>query len=136
MDGWKAAQVCPVMALGISSAVLPTAILAATLAIGYPVALEARAELLETRGFTSMTLSSPVLGFTANCMFAPPSIPSALMILIVALLSSWWSLSLKVWAGAMTMLSPVCTPIGSRFSMLQTMMQLSLESRITSYSNS
>src|SRR3972149_5294105 len=32
------------------------------------------------------------------------------------------------------MLSPVWTPIGSRFSMLQTVMQLSAASRITSYS--
>ena len=32
------------------------------------------------------------------------------------------------------MLSPVCTPIGSRFSMLHTVMQLSALSRITSYS--
>ncbi len=34
------------------------------------------------------------------------------------------------------MLSPVCMPMGSRFSMLHTMMQLSFESRMTSYSNS
>ena len=33
-------------------------------------------------------------------------------------------------------LSPVCTPMGSRFSMLQTMMQLSAVSRTTSISNS
>src|ERR1700722_15251527 len=32
--------------------------------------------------------------------------------------------------------SPVCTPIGSKFSMEQTMMQLSLWSRTTSISNS
>ena len=32
------------------------------------------------------------------------------------------------------MLSPVCTPMGSRFSMLQTVIQLSAPSRITSYS--
>jgi hypothetical protein len=30
--------------------------------------------------------------------------------------------------------SPVCTPIGSMFSMLQMVMQLSAASRITSYS--
>ncbi len=46
----------------------------------------------------------------------------------------WYSLSERVWLGATTMLSPVCTPIGSRFSMLQTVMQLSALSRITSYS--
>ena len=48
--------------------------------------------------------------------------------------SIWYSLSERVWLGATTMLSPVCTPIGSKFSMLQTMMQVSAPSRITSYS--
>ena len=38
--------------------------------------------------------------------------------------------------GATTMLSPVWTPIGSKFSMLQTVMQLPAPSRITSYSTS
>jgi len=36
----------------------------------------------------------------------------------------------------MVMLSPVCTPIGSRFSMLHTTSKLSAQSRITSSSNS
>ena len=40
----------------ISSSVNPTAILAAILAIGYPVALEAKAEERDTRGLTSITL--------------------------------------------------------------------------------
>ncbi len=48
--------------------------------------------------------------------------------------SIWYSLSFSVWLGATTMLSPVCTPMGSRFSMLHTVMQLSAASRITSYS--
>ena len=56
MDGSKAAQVVPVILLGISSRVYPTAILVATLAIGYPVALDARADDLDTRGLTSMSL--------------------------------------------------------------------------------
>ena len=34
---------------------MPIATLAATLAIGYPVALEANAEERDTRGFTSIT---------------------------------------------------------------------------------
>ena len=67
-------------------------------------------------------------------MLQPPSIPSALMILRLAERRAWYSLSLRVWLGATTMLSPVCTPIGSRFSMLQMVMQLSKASRITSYS--
>ena len=39
---------------------------------------------------------------------------------------SWYSLSVSVCAGATVIESPVCTPIGSRFSIEQTMMQLSL----------
>ena len=56
------------------------------------------------------------------------------MIFRLADRSIWYSLSESVWLGATTMLSPVCTPIGSMFSMLQTVMQLSAPSRITSYS--
>ena len=47
------------------------------------------------------------------------------MIFSDAVRSIWYSLSDSVWLGATTMLSPVCTPIGSKFSMLQTVMQLS-----------
>ena len=56
------------------------------------------------------------------------------MILSEAERSIWYSLSESVWLGATTMLSPVWTPIGSMFSMLQMVMQLSAPSRITSYS--
>ncbi len=56
------------------------------------------------------------------------------MILIAEVRSIWYSWSDKVWDGATTMLSPVWTPIGSKFSMLQMVMQVSLPSRITSYS--
>ena len=66
MDGSKAAQVFPVIAFGISSRVLPTAIFAATRAMGYPVAFDAKAELRDTLGLTSMTLYSPLFGLTAN----------------------------------------------------------------------
>ena len=41
-------------------------------AIGNPVALEASAELRETRGFISMTTISPVSGHTPNCTLLPP----------------------------------------------------------------
>ena len=46
------------------------------------------------------------------------------MIFSDAVRSIWYSLSDSVWLGATTMLSPVCTPIGSKFSMLQTVMQV------------
>ena len=58
------------------------------------------------------------------------------MIFSDAVRSIWYSLSVSVWLGAMTMESPVCTPIGSKFSMLQMVMQLSAPSRMTSYSTS
>ena len=48
----------------------------------------------------------------------------------------WYSLSVSVSAGATVMKSPVCTPIGSMFSIEQTMMQLSALSRTTSISYS
>jgi len=46
--------------------------LAATLAIGKPVAFDASAEERDTRGFISMTMSRPSSGLTANCTFDPP----------------------------------------------------------------
>ncbi len=48
----------------------------------------------------------------------------------------WNSLSVRVSAGATVIESPVWTPIGSTFSIEQTMMQLSALSRTTSISNS
>ena len=58
------------------------------------------------------------------------------MIRSAALRSCWCSRSVSVCDGATTMESPVCTPMGSRFSMLQTVMQVPEASRITSYSSS
>src|SRR5207249_12325856 len=98
------------------------AIFAAIRAIGYPVAFEARAEDLDTRGFTSITRYSRVSGWTANWMLHPPSIFSARMILIAAVLRVWWSTSLRVCAGATTIDSPVWRPIGSTFSIEQIVM--------------
>ena len=55
---------------------------------------------------------------------------------IEALRINWYSLSVSVCAGATVIESPVWMPMGSRFSMEQTMMQLSALSRTTSISNS
>jgi len=55
---------------------------------------------------------------------------------MLALRSSWYSLSVRVCAGATVIESPVWMPIGSRFSIEQTMMQLSARSRTTSISYS
>ena len=107
------------------------------MAIGKPVAFDASAELRDTRGFISMTTMRPSSGLIANWMFEPPvSTPISRSTAIDASRMSWYSLSVSVCAGATVIESPVCTPIGSKFSIEQMMMQLSLRSRITSISNS
>ena len=125
------------MSLRISSSVYPIASLAAIFAIGKPVALDASAEERETRGFISITTSLPSRGFTANWMFEPPvSTPISRMIATAASRISWYSRSVRVCAGATVIESPVCTPIGSKFSIEQMITTLSWWSRITSSSNS
>ena len=107
------------------------------MAIGKPVALEARADDRETRGFISITTRLPFWGLTPNWMLEPPvSTPISRMILRAASRIIWYSLSVRVWAGATVMESPVCTPIGSKFSMEQMITTLSAVSRITSSSYS
>ena len=69
--------------------------------------MEARADERETRGFTSMTSYSKLSGFRANWQLQPPSMPSELMMFSAAERSIWYSLSLSVTAGAMTIESPV-----------------------------
>ena len=110
---------------------------AAIFAIGKPVAFEASAEDLLTRGFISMTICLPSLGLTANWTFDPPvSTPISLRILILANRIFWYSLSVRVKAGATVIESPVWTPIGSTFSIEQIIIQLSNLSLTTSISNS
>ena len=111
--------------------------MAAILAIGNPVAFDASAEDRDTRGFISMQIMRPSAGFTANWMFEPPvSTPTRRMIRRAASRIRWYSLSDSVSAGATVMLSPVCTPIGSMFSIEQMTTKLSATSRITSSSYS
>ena len=105
--------------------------------MGKPVALDARAEERDTRGFISMTIMRPSLGLMANWTLEPPvSTPISRSTAMEASRMIWYSLSVSVWDGATVMESPVCTPMGSRFSMEHTMMQLSFLSRTTSISNS
>jgi hypothetical protein len=125
------------MSFGISSSVYPTASSAAILAIGNPVAFEARADERETRGFISIRTWRPVRGSTANWMFEPPvSTPIARMHASAASRIRWYSRSDSVITGATVIESPVCTPIGSTFSIEQITTALSAPSRITSSSNS
>ncbi len=101
------------------------------------MAFEASAEERETRGFISITTIAPFFGLMANCTLEPPvSTPISRSTAMLALRMIWYSWSVRVCAGATVIESPVCTPIGSRFSMEQTMMQLSLWSRTTSISYS
>ncbi len=84
-----------------------------------------------------MTIIRPSAGLIANWMLLPPvSTPISRMMAFAASRIRWYSLSDSVWAGATVMLSPVWTPIGSRFSMEQMMTTLSALSRITSSSYS
>ena len=137
MVGSKEAGVTLVMSLSSSSRVKPTASLAAILAMGNPVALDASAEERETRGFISMMTSSPLSGLMANCTLEPPvSTPISRSTAIEASRRIWYSLSVRVSAGATVTESPVWIPMGSTFSMEQTMMQLSAQSRTTSISYS
>ena len=137
MEGSNEAGVRRVMSLGISSRVRPTASLAAILAMGKPVALLARAELLDTLGFISITTIRPSSGLSPNWMFEPPhSTPTLRMQAMAASRMAWYSRSESVCAGATVMESPVWTPMGSKFSMEQMMDTLSRRSRMTSSSNS
>ena len=79
----------PVIGFGNSSKVYPTAINAAILAIGYPVAFEANAEERETRGFTSITRKSPLDWLNANCTLHPPLIFKRRINFNAASLSIW-----------------------------------------------
>ncbi len=107
------------------------------MAIGNPVAFEARAEDRETRGFISITIMRPSRGLIANWMLQPPvSTPTARMISIPTSRMCWYSRSVRVSAGATVIESPVCTPIGSTFSMEQTTTTLSWRSRMSSSSYS
>ena len=107
------------------------------MAIGNPVALDASADERETRGFISMTMIRPSRGLTANWMLQPPvSTPTSRMISMPTSRSRWYSRSVRVSAGATVIESPVCTPIGSRFSIEQTTTTLSAWSRMTSSSYS
>ena len=110
---------------------------AAILAIGNPVALDASALDRDTRGFISITTRRPVSGCTANWMLQPPvSTPTARRTAMPTSRMCWYSRSVSVIAGATVIESPVCTPIGSMFSMEQTTTTLSARSRISSSSYS
>ena len=101
------------------------------------MAFEASADERDTRGFISMISRRPSAGLSANCTFEPPhSTPILRSTAIDASRMRWYSLSVSVCAGATVIESPVCTPIGSRFSIEQMMMQLSWRSRTTSISYS
>ncbi len=105
--------------------------------MGNPVAFEASAEERETRGFISMMTRRPSAGSTANWTLDPPvSTPTRRRQANASSRMAWYSTSVSVCAGATVIESPVCTPIGSKFSMEHTTTQLSAASRITSSSNS
>ena len=66
----------------------------------------------------------------------PPIIPKPFTTFNAEVRNFWYALSGNVSDGATTIDSPVCTPIGSKFSMEHTMIALSSLSLRTSNSNS
>lgn len=72
----------------------------------YPVALDARAELLESRALTSMMQYSKDDGCKAYWMLHSPTMPRCRTTLMAVSLSMWYSSLDKVWLGATTMESP------------------------------
>ncbi len=105
--------------------------------MGNPVAFDARADERETRGFISMTTMRPSFGLTANWMLQPPvSTPTSRSTAIPRSRICWYSRSVSVIAGATVTESPVCTPIGSTFSIEHTITTLSWRSRMSSSSYS
>src|SRR5688500_10470232 len=96
--------------------------LAAILAIGYPVALDASAEDRLTLGLISMAMISSVSGLMANCTLQPPAkLPRSRIIMIAVLRINCIPVSLNVIAGATVTESPVWMPMGSKFSTVQIM---------------
>jgi hypothetical protein len=84
-----------------------------------------------------MATRRPVPGCTANWMLLPPvSTPISRMMAMASSRMAWYSGSVSVCTGATVMESPVWTPMGSKFSIEQTMTTLSARSRMTSNSNS
>ncbi len=81
----------------------------AIFAIGYPVAFEASAEDLETRGLISMAIiSSASSGLTANCTLQPPAKSPIFRIILIAMSRMRWKVrSDSVIAGATVIESPV-----------------------------
>lgn len=76
----------------------------------YPVALDASAELLERRAFTSMIQYSREDGCRAYWILHSPTMPRWRTTLIAVSLSMWYSSLDRVWLGATTMESPLRWP--------------------------
>ena len=146
------------------SAINPVLLIASLMVAATPILLAAIGELVVEKagvlnlgvegmmivgaicGFAiAVNTGSPLVGFVAAAVGG--AVLSLLFVLLtqVALARStaieplrmiWYSLSVSVSAGATVIESPVCTPIGSTFSIEQTMIALSARSRTTSISNS
>ena len=107
------------------------------MAIGKPVAFDASAETRDTRGFISITTMRPVVGIDGELDVRATGLDADLADArerrIAHLLVFDVGQRLR---GATVIESPVCTPIGSTFSIEQMITQLSARSRITSSSYS
>ena len=110
----------PYFPQGISSRVMPHASMAEIKAIGNPVALEAKALERLVLGLISMMMMRSVLGSCANWQLQPP-ITWTLSTTFHACSCRRSCTSFEIVSiGAEHRESPVCTPIGSIFSIKQT----------------
>ena len=104
--------------------------------IGYPAIIRPSFTLGGTGGSIAYNPEELEEAIRWGLQTSPVSTPISRMIAIAASRMSWYSLSVRVCAGATVSESPVWTPIGSTFSIEQMMTTLSARSRITSSSNS
>lgn len=74
--------------------------------VSHPVALDAKAELLESRALTSMIQYSRDEGCRAYWMLHSPTMPRWRTTLMAVSRSMWYSSLDNVWLGATTMESP------------------------------
>ncbi len=107
-----------------------------THAIGNPVAFEASADERDVLGFISIATILSSKELCANCMLVPPITPIASTILYEYSCSLSWTSFDMVSIGAEQKESPVCTPMGSMFSIKHTVIMLFSLSRTTSSSSS
>ena len=104
--------------------------------MGNPVAFDASADERDVLGLISITMILSDTGSCANCTLVPPITCTSLTILYACSCRRFCTSSEMVSMGAEQKESPVCTPMGSMFSMKHTVIICPFASRTTSSSSS